>query len=58
MFGTMQHGIPDLKIASLSDFPLMKTAAVEAEKILSELTSYPKLKVRIEQTDPPKISKD
>ncbi len=58
MFGTMQHGIPDLKIATLSDFPLMKKAADEAEKILPELNKYPELKHRIEQTDTPKISKD
>ena len=58
MFGTMQHGIPDLKIATLSDFPLMKLASEEAERILPHLDRFPELKVRIIKTNVPKISKD
>lgn len=58
MFGTMQSGIPDLKIASISNYPLFKVAREEAEKILPTLSKYPELKKRVEETDTPIISKD
>ena len=58
MFGTAQHGIPDLQIASLSDIETVERARKAAEKLLPDLSKYPKLKQRIAETTIPKISKD
>lgn len=58
MFGTSQHGIPDLKIASLSDLSTIEAARKSAEKIIGELEKYPALKQKILEVDTPKISKD
>jgi ATP-dependent DNA helicase RecG len=46
IYGLKQHGIPDLKMASLTDFDLIKEARKEAVKILRvdpKLKSYPGL---------------
>ncbi|HVZ11766.1 MAG TPA: ATP-dependent DNA helicase RecG [Patescibacteria group bacterium] len=58
MFGTAQHGAPDLRIASLTDLTTVEAAAKAAEKILPQLDHYLDLKERIEQADIPKVSKD
>lgn len=58
MFGTAQHGIPDLRIASLSDFPTIEKARNAAEKIFPELNKYPDLKQKVEELNLPKISRD
>ncbi|HVZ66879.1 MAG TPA: ATP-dependent DNA helicase RecG, partial [Patescibacteria group bacterium] len=58
MFGTMQHGIPDLKIANLQDYPLFELARKEAEKIYPSFKNYPNLVAMVEKTETPKISKD
>lgn len=58
MFGTAQHGIPDLQIASLSDIETVEAARKAAEKILPDLAKYPKLQKKVAETDIPKISKD
>lgn len=44
IFGTKQHGLPDLKIATLTDFELLKKTKAYSEKILEKdqnLTQYP-----------------
>lgn len=43
IYGTMQHGFPQLKIASFSDFELIKRARDAAEWAIDKLDSYPKL---------------
>lgn len=43
VYGTMQHGFPELKIASFSDFDLIKRARDAAEWAVDKLDSYPKL---------------
>jgi ATP-dependent DNA helicase RecG len=43
IYGTMQHGISHLKIASFSDFALIEKTKKEAEKIFQELKNYPLL---------------
>ncbi len=43
LFGTVQHGNTNLKIASFSDFPLIEKARIEAEKIFPTLKKYPLL---------------
>jgi len=58
MFGTAQHGIPDLRIATLSDLPTVEAARNAAEKILSKLNQYPELAKKVEEADVEKISKD
>lgn len=50
VYGTLQKGFPELKMASLFDYELMKTAKEQAEKILEQdkdLSSYPALKEKI-----------
>ncbi len=58
MFGTAQHGIPNLKIASLTDLPTVVAARKAAEKILPQLNKYPNLKAKVDLADVEKISKD
>lgn len=58
MFGTLQHGIPDLKIASLSDLPTIERARTSAEYLFDKLNKYPALRKKVEEADLPKISKD
>ena len=43
IFGTSQHGIQNLKVASFSDFALIEKTKKEAEKIFQELKNYPLL---------------
>lgn len=58
MFGTAQHGIPDLQIASLSDIDTVESARKAAEKLLPDLVKYPKLQKKVAETYIPKISRD
>ena len=58
MFGTAQHGIPDLKIASLSDLATIERARISAEQLFDKLNKYPILKQKVEEADIPKISRD
>jgi ATP-dependent DNA helicase RecG len=50
VYGTMQKGFPELKIASLFDYELMKKAKEEAEKLIKKdasLNNWPELKEKI-----------
>lgn len=48
--GDIQHGLPDLKIASLTDTILIERARTEAEKIaVSDLHKFPDLKNQLEK---------
>lgn len=58
MFGTTQHGIPDLKIASFSDFSLIERSRKEAEKIFKELPKYPEFKRKVDEVKMPQIAPD
>lgn len=58
LYGTLQHGIPALKIASFSDFDLIRKTKKEAEKIIDKLNKYPRLKEKIEQESNQNISPD
>lgn len=49
MYGTAQHGHSGLKIARFSQFELVDTAKLEAEKILPKLESLTLLKEKIEK---------
>jgi ATP-dependent DNA helicase RecG len=50
--GTRQSGLPDLRIAQLSDMETLATARTAAESIFAQdanLVSYPQLAIRVEQ---------
>jgi len=58
IYGTLQHGIPALKIANFSDFPLIKKTKVEAEKIYKKIGDYPKLVKKIKGFESHNVSPD
>ncbi|OGH11229.1 MAG: ATP-dependent DNA helicase RecG [Candidatus Levybacteria bacterium RIFCSPHIGHO2_01_FULL_36_15] len=58
LFGTLQHGNTELKIASFSDFELIKKTKNEAEKILPEISLYPALIKKIKTFREENISSD
>ncbi len=52
LVGVRQSGLPDLAMASLTDFELVKNAREEAEKIINEddkLSKYPKLLAKLDK---------
>jgi ATP-dependent DNA helicase RecG len=59
IYGTLQHGVPSLKIASLADAKLVIETRTLAEKIVLEdetLQRYPGLKQRLSEKSPLHIS--
>lgn len=58
LYGTMQHGIPNLKIASFSDFDLIEKTRKEAEAIFPKLNKYPKLLEKIKKLNLAEVSPD
>ncbi|MBU1992885.1 DNA helicase RecG, partial [Patescibacteria group bacterium] len=58
IYGVRQSGIPDLKMASLTDYATIKKARDEAAKIIEkdpELDAYPELKEKLTEIDEPFI---
>lgn len=58
IYGTLQHGVPALKVASFSDFELIEKTKKEAEKIFKNIEKYPKLSNEIENFDEKEVSPD
>lgn len=58
IFGTMQHGIAQLKIASFSDFELIEKTKKEAEKIFPKLEKYTKLYKKVIELNTEQVSPD
>ncbi|MCL5411368.1 MAG: ATP-dependent DNA helicase RecG [Patescibacteria group bacterium] len=61
IYGTAQHGIPNFKIASLTDARLIEDTRIIAEKILEddfELQKAPLLKERLNRISSPNVSPD
>lgn len=58
LYGTMQHGIPQLKVASFSDFLLIEKARRESEKIIPNLLKYPLLVKKIKSINVKQASPD
>jgi ATP-dependent DNA helicase RecG len=58
IFGTAQHGVPALKVASFSDFALIEKTKQEAEKIFPEIKKYPKLLEKVEELNQTQVSPD
>jgi len=58
IYGTAQHGRDFLKIASFSDFDLIQKTRSEAQRFVSKLNKYPKLKQKIEEINVSEVSPD
>lgn len=48
LYGTKQHGIPEFRLASLSDLNLIKTTRAAAQEIINEIDNYPEVKKYLE----------
>lgn len=58
IYGTVQHGVPKLKVASFSNFELIEKTKKEAEKYFEKINNYPKLKERVEAINRKNVSPD
>lgn len=58
IFGTHQHGVPFLKIASFSNFPLIEKTREEAQKIVKRLAEFPLLQEKVKSTITQRVSPD
>lgn len=58
LYGTAQHGIPKLKVASFSDTELITKAKRAADRIFPHLNSYPKLETKVGILTTKQISPD
>ncbi|KKR77031.1 MAG: ATP-dependent DNA helicase [Candidatus Levybacteria bacterium GW2011_GWA2_40_8] len=58
IYGTAQHGIPTLKVASFSDFDLIQKTKKEAEKIIDDLDKFPLLKQKVSEINVRQVSPD
>jgi ATP-dependent DNA helicase RecG len=58
IYGTLQHGAPMLKVASFSDFSLIKKTRAEAEKVIDVIEKYPLLSEKLEEVENKNISPD
>lgn len=58
LYGTAQHGIPTLKVASFSDSELIQRARREAEIFFPKVTHYPMLEEKIKRLTIKTISQD
>ncbi|MDP3726862.1 MAG: helicase-related protein, partial [bacterium] len=58
LYGTKQHGVQELKIASFSDFSLIEKTRREAEKIFPKLSGYPLLEKKLKNLTTQSVSPD
>lgn len=58
IYGTTQHGVPQLKVASFSDFDLIEKTKREAEKVFPEIDKYPLLLKKVEEINQTQVSPD
>lgn len=58
LYGTMQHGVPKLKVASFSDFNLIAKTRKVAEELFPKLNKYPKLLEKIKSLNLDQVSSD
>ncbi|HZE86720.1 MAG TPA: ATP-dependent DNA helicase RecG [Methylomirabilota bacterium] len=58
LYGTAQHGIPQLKVASFSDTELIHQAKEDAMKIFPHLSKYPLLEKKIAEITLQTVSPD
>jgi len=58
IYGTAQHGVPQLKIASFSDFSLIEKTRKEAEAIFPNLSNYSLLLEKLKSMSSQSVSPD
>lgn len=58
MYGTAQHGIPKLKVASFSDTQLLQKARLAASELFPHLSSYPALEEKVNEVTLQTVSPD
>jgi len=58
IYGTSQHGVPNLKVASFSDFTLIEKTKREAQKVFKDIDKYPKLLKKVEEINQTPVSPD
>lgn len=58
IFGTMQHGIAELRVGSFSDFSLIEKTKKEAELIFPKLNKYQKLLEKVQEMNTQQVSPD
>lgn len=58
IFGTMQHGLPRLKVASFSDFPLIEKARRDGQNVFQNLSKYPELEKKVQKVTVSTVSPD
>jgi ATP-dependent DNA helicase RecG len=49
LYGTAQHGVPKLKVASFSDSEMIKRAKIEADNFFKNLSDFPQLEEKIKE---------
>jgi ATP-dependent DNA helicase RecG len=49
IYGTVQHGFFDLKVASFADLPLIEKTKEAAEEILPNLDKHPLLQAKLKK---------
>jgi hypothetical protein len=54
----MQHGVPALKVASFSNFPLIRQTRKAAEETIDSLGNHPLLGEKIQDIENKNISPD
>lgn len=58
IYGTAQHGVPKLKVASFSNFPLIEKAKAAATDIFMHIEKYPALQQKLKEISIEKVSPD
>ena len=58
IYGTIQHGVPQLKVASFSDFELIEKTKKEAKEIFEKIDEFPEVRKKIEEIEVKNISPD
>lgn len=58
IYGTAQHGVPNLKIATFSDFDLIAKTKEEAQEIFKDLEKYPDIEEILKNKESEAISPD
>lgn len=51
VYGTLQHGFPELKVGSFSDVELIKAAREGAEELVDKIKNYPNLEKLLKEKD-------
>ncbi|HYM64979.1 MAG TPA: ATP-dependent DNA helicase RecG [Candidatus Sulfotelmatobacter sp.] len=58
IYGTIQHGVPQLKVANFSDFELIEKTKKEAKEIFEEIDKYPLILEKVKEINKVQVSPD